>query len=490
MAPEQLRGRPARRARRPVRLGGARVRAAHRRGPLADRDGRRRHPPRRAARRARAPRRRGAGDPRRGRRRRAPRARQAGLGSLPVDGCAPRRGRRRGGTPRSRRPRRRGRARRHARPRERGDRHPAGARAGDAGSPRAHRSRPPAAAGGPRRRCLRGAAPRGRFRRVGARPLSPLRRLRAAPARVIVARVRSLGARVRAEAAPAPHLRAGVRGVPDLHARRPPGGLRHHGRPGHPPRRARSGHGPAARDHRGAGLAVGGGRLAGRQARRLPPPAGRQIGCPPGAHRGRRDAAPRRRDGAPELVSRRPRRVGRPHTAPTRIDLDTGAVTRTLDPPAGSDILAVVELPDGRVLARLGRAGQAIVRGLGIYAAGASSAPRMLTEDQLTEALLVTPDGHWAIAGRSTNGTVAQVIALPLEGGPTAVLPRQRRHAERRARPLPRRGPAHLVDVHHPQRPRRAGAAGRRRRRRGADRRSAASGWTSCPRGCPARRGW
>src|SRR5262249_52480170 len=111
------------------------------------------------------------------------------------------------------------------------------------------------------------------------------------------------------------------------------------------------------------------------------------------------------------------------NSGPSRVEVETGAVTRTLDPPAGHDVLAVLELPDGRVLARLGQVGQAIVRGLGLYAAGASTAPRPLSEDSLTEALAIAPDGRWVIAGLSPQGNVPEIMAMPLEGGAPVALP-------------------------------------------------------------------
>jgi Tol biopolymer transport system component len=113
-------------------------------------------------------------------------------------------------------------------------------------------------------------------------------------------------------------------------------------------------------------------------------------------------------------------------SAPVRVDAETGAVTRTLSGPPGYDILGAIELADGRVVARLGKVGQSVSRGLGLYAPGASDAPRVLTDDALTEAVALSLDGRWAIAGRPSGGSAPQVVAYPLAGGPPAILPESR----------------------------------------------------------------
>jgi serine/threonine protein kinase/Tol biopolymer transport system component len=103
-------------------------------------------------------------------------------------------------------------------------------------------------------------------------------------------------------------------------------------------------------------------------------------------------------------------------------DVDSLAIVRTLRPPEGFLMGAVLELADGRAVARFREAMQPINRGLGVYAAGASSDPLLLTRDELAEVLVVTPDARWALVVSLAGGGEV-LTAYPLEGGAAVPLP-------------------------------------------------------------------
>jgi serine/threonine protein kinase len=97
-------------------------------------------------------------------------------------------------------------------------------------------------------------------------------------------------------------------------------------------------------------------------------------------------------------------------------DVDSLAIVRTLKPPEGFLMGAVVELLDGRAVVRFREVMSPINRGLAVYAAGASEGPLVLTRDELSEVLVITPDARWAIVTNVAGGA-PMLTAYPLEGG-------------------------------------------------------------------------
>ncbi|MFT3764110.1 MAG: LpqB family beta-propeller domain-containing protein [Minicystis sp.] len=108
-------------------------------------------------------------------------------------------------------------------------------------------------------------------------------------------------------------------------------------------------------------------------------------------------------------------------TGAVRVDPETGAVTRRIEPPAGYEILSVRELPDGRLVARFWDHDLTMVKGVGVYPAG-GGAPRLITEDALSDAAALSPDGRWLVGGHISREEGLELKAYPIEGGAPVLL--------------------------------------------------------------------
>ncbi|HEY2515094.1 MAG TPA: protein kinase, partial [Polyangiaceae bacterium] len=110
-----------------------------------------------------------------------------------------------------------------------------------------------------------------------------------------------------------------------------------------------------------------------------------------------------------------------PADAPQRIDLATGAVTRTLTPPAGYYIVRGRELEGGRVVARLLDRETKRGRGLSLYTLTGSSSP--LFPDVTEDALALAPDGSRLLVPKLLLPTErVELWQVPLDGSPASVL--------------------------------------------------------------------
>jgi serine/threonine protein kinase len=108
-------------------------------------------------------------------------------------------------------------------------------------------------------------------------------------------------------------------------------------------------------------------------------------------------------------------------SGPQRIDLATGAVTRTLVPPPDRSLLVVRELDDGRVAAMITAPDFEVGSGLVLYPPTGNDA-RWLTHDKLDEVLTILPDGeHMLIARLLQDEEKTQPVILPLDGSPAFV---------------------------------------------------------------------
>ena len=108
---------------------------------------------------------------------------------------------------------------------------------------------------------------------------------------------------------------------------------------------------------------------------------------------------------------------------PTRLDVDTGAVSRTLDAPPGFFILRARELADGRVIGRLLDRPTKLGRGLVLYAKdSATSSP--LFPDATEDSIGVVPDGSRLLIPKLLLPTSRiELWQVPLDGTPASIVP-------------------------------------------------------------------
>jgi Tol biopolymer transport system component len=100
-----------------------------------------------------------------------------------------------------------------------------------------------------------------------------------------------------------------------------------------------------------------------------------------------------------------------------RRDAATGAVVRTIAPPAEERPLMLRELSDGRVLVLfLPRAGTATADAVGLYGAHADQVQWLLKGD-LEEVLAPLPSGDEVMVARRTASENMELVAVPLAGG-------------------------------------------------------------------------
>jgi serine/threonine protein kinase/Tol biopolymer transport system component len=110
---------------------------------------------------------------------------------------------------------------------------------------------------------------------------------------------------------------------------------------------------------------------------------------------------------------------------PTRLDLATGAVTRTLDAPEGFFVLRTRELADGRVVGRLMDRPTKRGRGLVIYAKD-SATPSPLFVDATEDSIGVVPDGSRLLVPKLLLPTSRiELWQVPLDGSAPAIVPDQ-----------------------------------------------------------------
>ncbi len=101
---------------------------------------------------------------------------------------------------------------------------------------------------------------------------------------------------------------------------------------------------------------------------------------------------------------------------PTRLDVATGAATRTLDTPPGFFVLRVRELADGRVIGRLLDRPTKLGRGLVLYGAS-STMSTPLYADVTEDSLGVFPDGAHLLVPRLLLPTSrVELWEVPLDG--------------------------------------------------------------------------
>ena len=108
----------------------------------------------------------------------------------------------------------------------------------------------------------------------------------------------------------------------------------------------------------------------------------------------------------------------------TRYDAETGAPGRTVDLPKGAFPMALVELPDGR-LVLLAKVGTATADGVAIYAAGQRT-PRWLIPGTdatpMDEVLTLAPSGDAVLVARLTETNNVEIWQVPLDGSPPSAV--------------------------------------------------------------------
>jgi len=107
-----------------------------------------------------------------------------------------------------------------------------------------------------------------------------------------------------------------------------------------------------------------------------------------------------------------------------RMNIATGKAERVLDLPEGAYPMALVELPDGRVVV-LTRTGSATADGLAIYAPGATTSTWLLPasdENPMDEVLTLSPSGDAVLVARYTITQALEIWSVPLDGKPPAVV--------------------------------------------------------------------
>ncbi len=103
-----------------------------------------------------------------------------------------------------------------------------------------------------------------------------------------------------------------------------------------------------------------------------------------------------------------------------RYAADTLEPGRKLTPPEGAFPMAVLELPDGRVV-MLTKTGTANADGLAIYDAGATTSRWLIPasdDNSMDEVLVKAPDGDAVLVGRYTVTSNMEIWRIPLDGSP------------------------------------------------------------------------
>jgi len=111
-----------------------------------------------------------------------------------------------------------------------------------------------------------------------------------------------------------------------------------------------------------------------------------------------------------------------PADGPRRIELATGAVTRTLQPPDGYFLVRIRELADGRVVGRLLERETKLGRGLVLYGP-AAGAPSTLFADDTEDALGLFPDGRALLVPKLLATGRVELWRVPLDGTTASLLP-------------------------------------------------------------------
>ncbi|HEX8793568.1 MAG TPA: protein kinase [Polyangiaceae bacterium] len=111
-----------------------------------------------------------------------------------------------------------------------------------------------------------------------------------------------------------------------------------------------------------------------------------------------------------------------PADGPRRIELATGGVTRTLQPPDGYFLVRIRELADGRVVARLLDRETKLGRGLVLYGA-ASGPPATLFANDTEDAIGLFPDGRALLAPKLLATGRVELWSIPLDGAAPSMLP-------------------------------------------------------------------
>jgi Tol biopolymer transport system component len=107
-----------------------------------------------------------------------------------------------------------------------------------------------------------------------------------------------------------------------------------------------------------------------------------------------------------------------------RMNIATGKADRVLDLPDGAYPMALIELPDGRVIV-LTKTGTATADGLALYAPGATTSTWLLPasdENPMDEVLTLAPSGDAVFVARYTVTQVLEIWSVPLDGKPPVVV--------------------------------------------------------------------
>jgi Tol biopolymer transport system component len=107
---------------------------------------------------------------------------------------------------------------------------------------------------------------------------------------------------------------------------------------------------------------------------------------------------------------------------PRRIELATGAVTRTLQPPDGYFLVRIRELPDGRVVARLLERETKLGRGLVLYGSAGGPAATLFADDT-EDAIGLYPDGRALLVPKLLATGRVELWRVPLDGTPPSLSP-------------------------------------------------------------------
>src|SRR5262249_15311141 len=105
-----------------------------------------------------------------------------------------------------------------------------------------------------------------------------------------------------------------------------------------------------------------------------------------------------------------------------RIDLASGAAGRTLRAPPGTAIMIALELPDGRVAARLlDRETQSRQR-LALYAGNKDDDPAILYDGKLQEVLFRAPNDEGLVVSNELATSQRELVLVPTDGRPPVVI--------------------------------------------------------------------